>query len=242
MTDQRIYKTSHSLFKKVIEEYRLLEDGEKVLIGVSGGIDSLVLTRLFHDYNLRRKKNWQLLAVHINPGFSNWRTQKIEKFFQSINIPYLISKIDVPKKLSEITNVRFKPCFFCSRERRKRLFEIADKNRIKKIALAHHLEDVNETYLLNLFFASETTTFVPKQGFFSDQFYIIRPLYYFDKTLILQYAENYKLPHIKNHCPYEKESERERIRRFLNSLDKKDSRIKTNIFWGIKNIKLNYLP
>jgi tRNA 2-thiocytidine biosynthesis protein TtcA len=242
VTDHWLYKTSYSLFKKAVEKHALLEEGEKVLIGVSGGVDSLVLSHLFNAYNLRRKKDWKLLAVHINPGFPNWRTQKIQKFFESINIPYMISDIDVPKKLAQVGNKKFSSCFFCARERRKRLFEIADKEGIKKIALAHHLEDVNETYFLNLLFASATTTFVPKQRLFQNQFYIIRPIYYFDKPLILRYVKSYGLPHIKNQCPYEKDNQRMKIRRFLNNLYKKNPRIKTNIFWGIKNIKLNYLP
>jgi tRNA 2-thiocytidine biosynthesis protein TtcA len=191
---------------------------------------------------LKRKKGWRIFAVHINPGFPNWQTQKIQKTFESINIPYLISDIDVPKKLTQISNERFSACFFCARERRKRLFEIADKQGIKKIALAHHLEDVNETYFLNLIYTSKTATFIPKQDFFRKHFFIIRPLYYFDKSLILRYFKAYELPPITNHCPYEKGNSRERIRRFLNGLYKKDSRIKTNIFWGIKNVKLNYLP
>ncbi len=242
MLDGWLYKTSFSLFKKALEEYALLPDNEKVLIGVSGGADSIVLAHLFNAYNLRRHKHWDLLAVHIDPGFPQWNTQKIVKFFEKIKIPYLISKIDVPKKLARITKRRQKYCFFCSRERRKRLFEIANQYGIKKIALAHHLEDVNETFLLNLFYASEISTFVPKQDFFQNRFYIIRPLYFFDKTLIARYLKTYGLSAIKNRCPYEKMSERNRIRKFLNQLYQKDPRIKANIFWGIKNVKINYLP
>ncbi|MEO0091429.1 MAG: tRNA 2-thiocytidine biosynthesis TtcA family protein [candidate division WOR-3 bacterium] len=242
MFDNWLYKTSFSLFKKALEEYKLLQDKEKVLIGVSGGADSIVLAHLFNAYNLRRHKEWNLLAVHIDPGFPQWNTKKIAKFFEEIKIPYLISKIDVLQKLAQITKRKQKYCFYCSRERRKRLFEIADQYGIKKIALAHHLEDVNETFLLNLFYASEITTFVPKQDFFQKRFYIIRPLYFFDKPLISRYLNTYKLPEIKNRCPYENMSERNRIRKFLNQLYKKDPRIKTNIFWGIKNVKTNYLP
>ncbi|MCX7785861.1 MAG: tRNA 2-thiocytidine biosynthesis TtcA family protein [candidate division WOR-3 bacterium] len=242
MFDRWLYKRSFSLFKKALEEYSLLQDKEKVLVGVSGGADSIVLAHLFSVYNLRRNKNWNLLAVHIDPGFPDWNTRKIVKFFEEIKIPYIISKIDVPKKLAQINKRKQKYCFFCSRQRRKRLFEIADQQGIKKIALAHHLEDVNETFLLNLFYASEITTFVPKQEFFQNRFYIIRPLYFFDKTLILNYLKGHGLRPINNHCPYENIGERNRIRKFLNQLYKKDPRIKTNIFWGIKNIKINYLP
>jgi tRNA 2-thiocytidine biosynthesis protein TtcA len=244
MTEAWTYKTSFSIFKRAVERHHLLENGEKVLIGVSGGVDSMVLIHLIHSFNQRRHKKWDLLAVHIDPGFPKWHTQRLKKFFDALNIKYLISKIDVPNKLVEITNAgeRVKSCFFCSRERRKRMFEIAEANGIKKIALAHHLEDVNETFFLNLLYVSEAKTFAPKQDFFQAQYHIIRPLYYFDKELILKYAKTYGLPLIKNKCPYEKESERNRIRALLSKFYTKNPRVKTNIFWGIKNAGLDFLP
>ncbi len=242
--DGWIKKTTFGWFKKAIEDYQLLADGEKVLLAVSGGADSIALVHLFDQYNRKRKKNWQLLAVHINPKFPNWQTERIEKLLQSIGISYCIETIDVEKALATRNSPRlkFKPCFVCSRQRRKRLFEIADQYGIQKIAMAHHMEDVIETYLLNLFYASEVSTFLPKQDFFQGKFYIIRPLYFFDKDLIKRYLLAHNLRPIKNLCPYAKFSERARIRRLLEKFYKLDKRIKTNIFWGIKNIKTQYLP
>ncbi|MFB0509305.1 MAG: tRNA lysidine(34) synthetase TilS [bacterium] len=234
-----LYKTTFHWFKKVVEDYSLLKDGEKVLIGVSGGADSIALLHLFDQYNRRRKKNWQLLAVHINPNFPNWKTKPIEKLFKNLGLPYQIEDIDISKQLA---GKKFKPCFVCSRERRKRLFEIARQYEIKKIALAHHMEDVVETYLLNLFYTSKSSTLVPKQDFFQGKLYIIRPLYFFDKDLIRRYLLANGLRPVKNHCPYEKSSERERIRKLLKKFYSIDKRVKTNIFWGIKNIKNQYLP
>lgn len=244
MTEAWTYKTSFTIFKRAVEKHHLLENGEKVLIGVSGGVDSMVLTHLLYSFNQRRHKNWDVLAVHIDPGFPKWHTQRLVKFFEALNVKYLISKIDVPNKLAEITNSgeRVKSCFFCSRERRKRLFELAEANGIKKIALAHHLEDVNETFFLNLLYVSEAKTFAPKQDFFQAQYHIIRPLYYFDKDFINNYAETYQIPVVKNKCPYDIDSERNRIRNLLNKYYAKNPRIKTNIFWGIKNARLDVLP
>lgn len=237
-------KTVFRWFKKAVEDYQLLEEGEKVLIAVSGGADSIALLHLFDQYNRKRNTHWRLFAVHINPNFPNWQTKPIERIFKSIGSPYRIDDINVTKELAirKSPRFKFKPCFVCSRQRRKRLFELANENGIKKIALAHHLEDVNETYLLNLFYAAETSTFLPKQDFFNGKFFIIRPLYFFDKELIRKYLAAYGLKPVKNRCPYAKTSERERIRTILEKFYTLDRRIKTNIFWGIKNIKINYLP
>jgi tRNA 2-thiocytidine biosynthesis protein TtcA len=237
--DGRLYKTTFHWFKKAVEDYHLLEEGDKVLIAVSGGADSITLLHLFDHFNRKRKKNWQLLPVHINPNFPNWKTKSIEKLFKSIGLPYLIEDIDVTPKLKEM---KFNPCFVCSRERRKRLFEIARQQDIQKIAFAHHLEDVVETFLLNLFYTSKSATLVPRQKLFQGRLNIIRPLYFLDKELINKYLKTNELKPINNKCPYAQSSEREKIRRMLKKFYALNKRIKTNIFWGIKNIKTQYLP
>lgn len=234
-----IIKVAYGWLKKAIEDYKLLEEGEKVLLAVSGGKDSLCLLRLLNEYNKRKKKNWQILACHIDPNFPDWRSDKMENLFKGLKVDYEIRKVNIEKKVKEIGEDY---CFFCSRERKKALFTIAESKGINKIALAHHREDVIETFLLNLFFASELSTFVPKQDFFGGKFYIIRPLYYFTKELIKSYLNVFGLRPIKNICPYAKLSERERIRRILKSYYKRDERISDNIFWGIKNIRAKYLP
>ncbi len=234
-----VVKIAFGWFKKAVEDYQLLADGEKVLVAVSGGKDSLCLLHLFNEYNKRKKKDWQILACHINPGFTDWRENKVEESFKRLGVDYQIRKIPIRKRVEEIGEDF---CFFCSRERKKALFTIAEENKINKIALAHHREDVNETFVLNLFFASELSTFVPKQDFFGGKFYIIRPLYYFTKEIIESYLKVFGLRGIKNICPYAKLSERERMRRILRSYYKRDKRIRDNIFWGIKNIKAKYLP
>lgn len=234
-----IVKIAFGWFKKAIEDYRLLEDGEKVLLAISGGKDSLCLLHLFYEYNKRKKKNWQILACHIDPDFPNWRTERLEKIFKNLGVDYLIKRLPIGEKVRSIGDDF---CFFCSRERKKALFTIAEENGINKIALAHHREDVNETFLLNLLFTAEVSTFVPKQDFFGGKFYIIRPLYYFTKEIIDSYLKVHGLRAIRNICPYAKLSEREVIRRMLKSYYRRDLRIRDNIFWGIKNIKAKYLP
>ncbi len=237
--DRWLYKTTYHWFKKAIEDYCLLKDGEKVLIAVSGGADSIVLLHLFDQYNRRRKKNWKLFPVHIRPDFPKWNTPPVERLFKNLGLPYLIDDINITKELSF---KKLNPCFICSQARRKKLFEIAHQQGIQKIALAHHLEDVVETFLLNLFYTSKTSTLIPKQELFNGRVHIIRPLYFFDKELIIRYLKINELKPVNNTCPYAKTSEREKIRRMLNRFYVLDKRIKTNIFWGIKNIKNEYLP
>jgi tRNA 2-thiocytidine biosynthesis protein TtcA len=134
------------------------------------------------------------------------------------------------------------PCYVCSRERRKQLFELARSRGIRKIALAHHLEDVNETYLLNLLYSASARTFVPGQEFFGGKVEFIRPLYEFDKPAITKYLRSRGLKVIRTPCPYAVHGRREEVRRFLNRLYQRYPRIRQNLFTGIRNIKAEYLP
>ncbi|MEO0088534.1 MAG: ATP-binding protein [candidate division WOR-3 bacterium] len=239
MENKETYKKAFNLLKKAIENYGLLSENEKFIVGVSGGKDSLCLVHLLNEYNKKEYKNWDFICVYVKPDFIKFDTERLTKFFKKYKIKYEILEANILKK---IENSKKSPCFFCSRERKKSLFNFAEKLNINKIVLAHHLEDVNETFLLNLFFNSEISTFLPKQDFFNGKFYIVRPMYYFTNSLIKNYNKIFKIKPIKNPCPYIKKNRREEIRKFLEKYYKMDERIRENIFKGIKNIKEKYLP
>ncbi|OYD16064.1 tRNA lysidine(34) synthetase TilS [candidate division WOR-3 bacterium JGI_Cruoil_03_51_56] len=232
-------KKTQRLFKLALDRFRLIDEGEKVIVGVSGGPDSLCLLQLLNYHNKRFRKNWYLQAVHIDPGFEAWNAQRVKNACLRIGVDCIIKKIDVPAKLKA---TKTDSCFFCARERRKALFETASEFGCRKVALAHHLEDVNETFLMNLIFASSGSTFVPSQELFKGGIIVIRPLYYIDKTMITNYLKQARIRSVCNHCPYERTGSRLMIRRFLERLYKKDSRTRTNIFWGLSNLKPEYLP
>ncbi len=218
---------------------RLIEDNERVVVGVSGGADSLCLLLTLSEYNRRKQKNWQLYPVHIHPGFPNWKTERIEKICARLGLNCTIKKIDVPAKLKQTAT---ESCFFCARERRRALFQTAAQLGCKKVALGHHLEDVNETFLLNLIFSSSARTILSTQSLFAGAIVVIRPLYYFTDQMIITRLKSARIRPVSNHCPYEKKSKRYAIRRFLTRLSKENPRINTNIFWGIHNLKSEYLP
>jgi tRNA 2-thiocytidine biosynthesis protein TtcA len=227
------------LLHSTIRHYGLLEPGDPVIVAVSGGADSLCLLKALGDYSLKQHLNYRLLAVHVDPGFQNWPTQRIERLFQRLGVEHEIIRADVPERIAHYGE---NPCYVCSRERRKQLFELARRRSIRKIALAHHLEDVNETYLLNLLYSASARTFVPRQKFFGGKVEFIRPLYAFDKPAIMKYLRSQGLKAIRTPCPYAVHGRREEIRRFLNRLYQRYPRIRQNLFSGIRNVKAEYLP
>ncbi|MCX7732123.1 MAG: tRNA 2-thiocytidine biosynthesis TtcA family protein [candidate division WOR-3 bacterium] len=232
-------KPAERLLRRALPPNQLLKENERVVIGVSGGADSLCLLLTLVNYNRRQQLNWQLLPVHIHPGFPEWKTERIEKICTRLGLSCIIKQIDVPQKLRQTHS---ESCFFCARERRKALFQTAAKLGCTKVALGHHLEDVNETFLLNLLFTASASTIIPVQPLFNGALTIIRPLYYFTEEMIRSRLKSAGIRPVRNQCPYQQKSHRLLVRRFLNRLSRQDHRIKTNLFWGIHNLKFQYLP
>lgn len=235
---RRFISTCLGLVKQAIERHGVLQKNSRVLVGVSGGVDSLCLLLLLLEYNSKYNRKWEIHGCHIDPQFPHWDSKKLRKIFVKHKIPYTIIKTTINKRIKKLPN----KCYFCSRERRKKLLEVADKLGIFQIALAHHKQDVAETILLNMIYNGEISTLVPKQSVIQGRFSFIRPLYYFDKEKIKTAAQIYKLPVAENICPYYKNSKREMVRSFLEKLQNENLAVYKNIFRSLFHIKKAYMP
>ena len=150
-----------------------------------------------------------------------------------MKVSYHIEKVKIkPKNIS---------CFWCSWNRRKALFEVADRFGCKKVALGHHKDDIIETILLNLFFHGEISAMSPKQELFKGKIIIIRPLAYVEEDMIRRFARTAGFPHQKCACPNSITSNRTKIAQIIKDLEKVCPELKTNIFKSVKRIKEDYL-
>jgi tRNA 2-thiocytidine biosynthesis protein TtcA len=158
-------------------------------------------------------------------------------YFKKMGIDYHIEKIDILKGKSrkEIS------CFWCSWNRRKALFETAVRLGCAKIALGHHMDDIVETVLLNLFFQGEISAMCPKQELFKGKITIIRPLAYVEEDLIREFAKELDFPHHKCACPNSITSKRTKVENIIKDLEKISPDIKKNIFRSVKRVKQDYL-
>jgi tRNA 2-thiocytidine biosynthesis protein TtcA len=225
---------------KAIHQYQMIENGDRIAVGVSGGKDSLSLLNLLSERRRRVPIQYDLVAIHIDLGFDG-TGKEIEPYFRQEEIPYRIEETRIgPIAHSEIN--RENPCFLCARLRRKRLFELADGMGCRKVALAHHRDDIIETLLLNMFYGGEIGTMIPHQRLFKGKLSIIRPLALTDEDAIWRYAKAQAFPIIESGCPTTEDSERNRIKAILAELTRNNKKIKGNIFRSMQNIRRDYLP
>lgn len=227
--------------EKAVMDHAMIEEGDRVLVGVSGGADSYALLDLL-DSKMIFVPRFSLIAVHIDMGFDPDYTayREMEKYFQENRYDFLMEKTDIGL-MSHTDFNRKNPCFLCSRLRRRRIFEIADAKGCNKIAFAHHRDDIIETLLINLFYGREISTMMPSQSIFSGKLHIIRPLAYLQEGLVKKYSLERRFPVVKNACPSSDSSKRSYVKKLLNQLEVDNPDIRHNIYTALSHVKPDYL-
>ena len=223
---------------KAIIDYKMISDGDKILVAVSGGKDSLTMLRVLNDRRAFVPIKYELLAVHIDMGYPCHHPKILSEYFKKYGIEYHIEKVPLLKPGQTRKDIS---CFWCSWNRRKALFEVANRFGCTKVALGHHKDDIIETMLMNIFFHGEISAMSPNQELFGGKIIIIRPLAYVDEDMIVKFAKELDFPHHKCSCPNSITSNRTKITGIIQELKKICPDVKTNIFRSLKRIKADYL-
>ena len=222
---------------RAIVDYSMLSDGDKIAVAVSGGKDSLTLLRILYDRRSFVPIKYELLAVHIDLGYPCQHPKILAEYFKKLGVNYHIEKVDILKGKSR----KSISCFWCSWNRRKALFEVADRFGCSKVALGHHKDDIVETILLNLFFHGEISAMSPKQELFNGKIVLIRPLVYVEEEMIERFVKEAGFPLKMCACPNSLTSKRTKIANIIKDLKKVCPDVKTNIFRSVQRIKKDYL-
>jgi tRNA 2-thiocytidine biosynthesis protein TtcA len=233
-------KEIRSLMGKAIHRYGLVQGGDRVLVAVSGGKDSLTLLTLLHERSKRVPIHYDLFPVYIDLGFHSGQAEILKNFFETKGLPYHIEFTDIGRRANSPEN-RENPCFLCSWERRKQLFRLAHRFECNKIALAHHKDDIIETLLLNIFYSAEISTMLPLQRLFKGKITLIRPFALLEEKKIERFAREMALPFGSSGCPVSGRTKRKDMKELIEELEKKNRKVKGNIFRSLSNIKLDYM-
>lgn len=225
---------------KALHDYGMVQDGDRIAVGLSGGKDSWALLWLLAKLRQRAPLTFKLSPIYIDPGFKDGPAEVITAFGRRLGFEVVVEYTDHGLVAHGDAN-RENPCFLCSRLRRKRLFEIADRMGCRKLALGHNKDDLIETFFLNICFAGETSTMLPSQPFFNGDLTVIRPLAYANESSLQQYADEMGWPIKSNPCPSAGSSKRSEVKQMLHRLYESNPKIKGNIFRALRHVKPDYL-
>ncbi len=230
----------NSLIGKAIAEHDLIKDGDKILVAVSGGKDSLTLLQMLKKIQGWAPVKFELFAAHVVTDFhcaSCTHKETLVDFFNKTETPYFFKKIKVLDEEGKTD------CFWCSWNKRKALFETAKENGCNKIAFGHHKDDIAETILLNMFYKGEMSSMKANQEMFGGEITIIRPLCFVEESLIETFAKENEYPSKLCKCPFGAKSKRKLIKGILSEIQSKSPgvNISTNITRSISRIKKDYI-
>jgi tRNA 2-thiocytidine biosynthesis protein TtcA len=228
------------LVGKAISRYDLIHDGDRIAVAVSGGKDSLLLLWLLRERLQRIPIRYNLIAVHVDPGFDAAADQ-LEAFFVKEGFAHHIIRTDHGLRAHGPEN-RENPCFLCARLRRATLFRKARELDCRKIALGHNQDDLIETLFINICYGGQVATMVPKQPFFGGAVTVIRPLALIPAANAERLCRRLGLPVIGNACPSACTNKRQELRELLEPLFKKNPKVRGNIFHAMSHVNLEYLP
>lgn len=228
------------LVGKAIHHYRLIEDGDRILVALSGGKDSVVMLNILHERRARVPIHYALQVITIDLGYEGSDFEPLQAYTKDLGYDLVLKKTRIGP-LAQSDDNRENPCFLCARLRRKVFFETARELGCNKVALGHNKDDIIETFLLNTFYRGEISTMIPHQVLFGGKLAIVRPLALVEEAKVRAYAGLRAFPVVKDNCPTRGTTRRAQIKGLLGELDKEDRRIKKNIFAALSNVKGEYL-
>jgi tRNA 2-thiocytidine biosynthesis protein TtcA len=218
----------------------MIADGDRIVVGLSGGMDSLFLMWVLSERLSRIPIHYELTAIHIDPGFDGGFSDRLASYCMEKGYSLQVEYTDYGVLGHSGVN-RENPCFICSRLRRKRLFDLACELNCTKLALGHNRDDIIETLFLNMCYAGELSTMVPYQSLFHGKAAVIRPLAFADEALIRRFGSEQAFPRFINPCPSAGRSKRQEIKGILKQLYQGNDKVKGNIFRALSRPKLDYL-
>ena len=228
---------------KAISDYRLLDDGDRVMVGLSGGKDSWALLQILDVLRLRAPIHFSLVAVTVDSGYDGYRHDLISKTCEQRGWEYRIIHTEIGDVVDDLLDQSATPCSLCARMRRGVLYRIASEIGATKIALGHHLDDFIETLLLNLFFAGSLKAMPARLVSDNGEHVVIRPLVGVTETEARSYAKEQSLPIISCCCRAcgDLSLQRQRVKKLIAELEVEHPEIKNSMIRALANVASRHL-
>ena len=222
-----------SKMRKAIEEYNMIEEGDKIAICLSGGKDSITMLQAFKNLQRFYPKKFEIIAISINPGFEFFNTNLLKEVCSNINVPLFIENTHIKEIVFDIRKEK-NPCSLCANLRRGVINSVAIRENCNKIALGHNQDDVLETFLLNLLYNGNIKTFAPISFMDRSKITLIRPLIYTPEKDIKRYIKKNNIQVMEKTCPMDGISKREDMKNQIFTWQKNIPMIRENLFGAIQ--------
>ena len=222
------------LVRRCVEDYNMIQPGDKIAVGVSGGKDSLVLLQLLAG--LRQYSDFELEAITIDMGLG-MDYSGVEEFCRKLEVPYTIVKTQIGPIIFDHRKEK-NPCSMCSKMRRGALNQAIIDRGIRKLALGHHYDDAVETFVMSLIYEGRISCFQPVTDLDRMGVTQIRPMLYIHEKTVDNFATRMELPVVENRCPVDKSTKREEIKQLVFDLSKTYPDLKERIFGAMQRLPL----
>lgn len=227
-----------SLTRKAIDDYHMIEEGDKIAIGISGGKDSLTLLHALSGIKRFYPIPFELCAVTVDLGFNNLNLTKIQELCDELKVPYHIVKTDIAQIIFE-DRKESNPCSLCAKMRKGALNDAMKQIGCNKVAYAHHKDDVIETMMMSLVYEGRIHTFRPVTYLDKTDITVIRPLVYMNEVDVIGFVNKYNVPVVKSPCPADGHTKREYIKNLIRDINLETPGVKQRMFTAIQTAEID---
>ncbi|MEZ3485072.1 MAG: tRNA 2-thiocytidine(32) synthetase TtcA [Lachnospiraceae bacterium] len=230
-----------SYTRKAVDEYAMIEDGDHIAVGISGGKDSLTLLYAMHGLKRFYPKQFELSAVTVDLGYSGCDFSQVKELCQRLEVPYQIVKTDIAHILFE-ERKESNPCSLCAKMRKGALNQAVKGMGCNKVAYAHHKDDIIETMLLSLLFEGRFYSFSPRSYLDRMELTVIRPMMFVDEADVNGFRNKYDLPVVTSRCPIDGYTKRQYAKELVKQLNREHPGARQRMFTAILNGNIKGWP
>ena len=222
-----------SYVRRAVDDYNMIEEGDRIAVGVSAGKDSLTLLCALAELRRFYPRKFELGAITVDMGFEGADFSGIQKLCEELEVPYHVIPTQISTVIFDVRKEK-NPCSLCAKMRRGALYGSAKSLGYGKVALGHHFDDVVETFMLNLFYEGRIGCFQPVTYLSNTDLHMIRPMIYMPEKDVRYFANKAELPVVKSPCPADGNTEREEMKQLLARLEKENKGLRYRIFGAIQ--------
>ena len=230
-----------SFTRKAVDEYDMIQEGDHIAVGISGGKDSLTLLYALHGLKRFYPKHFELSPVTMDLGFENFDLSPIQDLCKELRIPYRIVKSEIYHILFDVRK-EANPCSLCAKMRKGALNDAVKEMGCNKVAYAHHKDDIIETMLLSLIFEGRFHSFSPKTYLDRMDLTVIRPIMFIDEKDVVGFKNKYDLPVVKSKCPVDGYTKRQYAKELVKQLNEEHPGARERMFHAVLNGNIKGWP